>query len=163
VHLLNKKELTEKIIAERKQLDSALAHVDNERMPLIVFHRAWSVKDLIAHLGYWEEHLVSLFAALQAGKKPPPYPLPASELDLLNARVLNESRRLSLTEVQRQEKKAYQDVLALIQKATHEELFDGSYFAWTEGRPFYTFVADNTYGHYEEHLPELLAWLKRIR
>jgi hypothetical protein len=155
----SKKELTEKILASRKQLDAALAHVDNERMPLVILHGEWSVKDLIGHLGFWEAHVVSLFTTLRMGRKP----LPSLELDALNAKVLADSRRLSQTEVQRQEKKAYQDVLALIQKATHEELFDGSHFAWTEGRPFYTFIADNTYGHYEEHLPGLLAWLKRIK
>lgn len=158
MQILNKKELTGKILAGRKQLEAALDHVDNERMPLVILHGEWSVKDLIGHLGFWEEHVVSLFTTLRTGRKP----LPSPELDVLNAKVLVDSRKLSVAEIRRQEKKAYQDVLALIEKATYEELFDGAYFSWTEGRPFYEFIADNTYGHYEEHLPEVLAWLKRM-
>jgi hypothetical protein len=154
----NKQELTEKILSGRKQLESVLSHVDNERMPLIILHGEWSVKDLLAHLGFWEENVVSLFQTLRAGKTPDPMP----ELNALNAQVLSESRKLYVEEIRRQEIKAYQKVLSMLREASHAELFDGRHFAWTEGRPFCEFIADNTYGHYEEHLPEVLAWLKRI-
>ena len=155
---MNKQELTTKILTGRTQLEAALSHVDEERMPLIILHGEWSVKDLIGHLGFWENSVVSLFNALRAGKTPEPFP----ELDALNARVLSESRKQSLSEVRRQEKGAYQKVLALIKDASDRELFDPAHFPWTEGRPFESFISDNTYGHYEEHLPELTAWLKRI-
>lgn len=155
---MNKQELTTKILTGRTQLEAALSHVDEERMPLIILHGEWSVKDLIGHLGFWENSVVSLFNALRAGKTPEPFP----ELDALNARVLSESRKQSLSEVRRQEKSAYQKVLSLIKDASDRELFDPAHFPWTEGRPFESFISDNTYGHYEEHLPELTAWLKRI-
>jgi hypothetical protein len=155
---MNKQELTAKIVSGRALLDAALLHVDEERMPLIVLHGEWSVKDLIGHLGYWENTVVTLFNALRSGKTPDPFP----ELDALNAKVLAESRKQSLNEVSRQEKTAYQKVLALVKDATEKELFDPSHFAWTGGKPFEEYISDNTYGHYEEHLPELTAWLKRI-
>jgi hypothetical protein len=53
-------------------------------MPLIVLHGEWSIKDLIGHLGFWEERVVSLFTTLRMGRKP----LPSPELDALNAQVL---------------------------------------------------------------------------
>jgi hypothetical protein len=155
---MNKQDLTARILTGRTQLEAALSHVDEERMPLIILHGEWSVKDLIGHLGFWENNVVSLFNTLRAGKTPEPSP----ELDALNARVLSESRKQSLSEVRRQEKTAYQKVLALIKDASERELFDPAHFPWTEGRPFENYISDNTYGHYEEHLPELAAWLKRI-
>ena len=155
---MNKQDLTTKILSGRTQLEAALSHVDEERMPLIILHGEWSVKDLIGHLGFWENNVVLLFNTLRTGKTPEPLP----ELDALNARVLSESRKQSLSEVRRQEKTAYQKVLALLKDATERELFDPTHFPWTEGRPFESFISDNTYGHYEEHLPELTAWLKRI-
>jgi hypothetical protein len=155
---MNKQDLTARILSGRTQLEAATSHVDEERMPLIILHGEWSVKDLIGHLGFWENYVVSLFNNLRAGKTPEPSP----ELDVINARVLSESRKQSLSEVRRQEKTAYQKVLALIKDASDRELFDPTHFPWTEGRPFENFISDNTYGHYEEHLPELTAWLKRI-
>ncbi|MCX6069200.1 MAG: ClbS/DfsB family four-helix bundle protein [Chloroflexi bacterium] len=154
---MNKHELTAKLLSERARLDAALSRIDEERMPLIILYGEWSVKDLIGHLGYWENILIALFSTLRAGKTPEPFP----ELDAINARVLADSRKQSLSEVRRQEKTAYQKILALLEDATDHELFDAAHFAWTKGKPFENFIADNTFGHYEEHLPELLAWLKR--
>ena len=155
---MNKQELTAKILSGREQLDAALSHIDEERMPLIILHGEWSVKDLIGHLGFWEESVVLLLGNLRAGKTPEPI----ADIDALNARVLSISRKQSLSEVRRHEKTAYQKILALIKDANDKELFNPTYFAWTEGRPFENYISDNTYGHYEEHLPEVLAWLKRI-
>jgi hypothetical protein len=155
---MNKPELTAKIQAGRQQLDSVLVRIDEERMPLVILHGEWSVKDLIGHLGFWENSVVTLFNTLRAGKTPPPTP----ELDALNAQILADSRKQSLAEVRRQEKAAYQKVLSLVHDATSAELFDPAHFPWTAGRAFEGFISDNTYEHYEEHLPEVLAWLKRI-
>ena len=155
---MNKQELLSKIQAGRQQIDAAVTRVDDERMPLIVLHSEWSVKDLIGHFGFWEGAIVSLFNTLRAGKTPDPFP----ELDAVNAKALSDSRKMSLSDVRRQEKSAYQKVLSLVQDATEDELFDPHHFPWTEGRPFAEIVSDNTFGHYEEHLPELNAWLKRI-
>jgi len=155
---MNKEDLIAKIVSGRALLEAALSRVDEERMPLIVLHSEWSVKDLIGHLGFWENSVSLLFNTLRAGKTPEPFP----ELDALNAQVLTESRKQSLAEVRRQEKAAYQKVLALVKDATEAELFEPTHFRWTAGQPFENIISDNTYGHYEEHLPELAAWLKRI-
>lgn len=155
---MNKSELISKMETGRGQLESVVRRVDSERMPLIVLHGRWSVKDLIGHLGFWETSIAALFNTLRAGKIPEPFP----HVDVVNARALVESRRQSLSEVQRQEQAAYQKLLSMVQGATEAELFAPGYFPWTEGRPFAELIADNTYGHYAEHLPELNAWLDRI-
>lgn len=155
---MNKQDLLEKIVSGRTRLDAALSRIDEERMPLIVLHGEWSVKDLIGHLGYWEGFVVSLFSTLRAGKTPEPFP----DIDILNAQVLSLSRKQSLSEVRRQERNAYQKILALIEEASTQELFNADHFPGADGRPFESIISDNTYGHYAEHLPELSAWLKRI-
>jgi hypothetical protein len=155
---MNKQELTAKIISTRATLEVALARVDEERMPLIVLHGEWSVKDLIGHFGFWENTVISLYNTLRVGRTPEPFP----ELDAVNAKALSDSRKQSLAEVCKQEKNAYQKILALIKDASDKELFDPSHFPWTSGKPFEEIISDNTYGHYEEHLPELTAWLRRI-
>lgn len=154
---MSKQELIAEITSGRALLDAALSKVDEERMPLIILHGEWSTKDLIAHLGFWEDTVVKLFNILHTGKIPEPF-----ELDALNAKVLAESRKQSLSDVCRQEKAAYQKVLALVKSTSDDELFNPNHFPWTGGKPFEELIRDNTCGHYEEHLPELMAWLKRI-
>jgi len=155
---MNRKELMDKILSSREQLDEALGQISNERMALIILHGEWSVKDLIGHLGFWESRIASLFPLLKAGKTPEPF----KDIDLLNSQAIDEMRTLSLADVRRLEKSAYQKILALIKEASDPELFNSDHFAWTEGRCFEEIISDNTWGHYEEHLPELQAWLKRV-
>ena len=155
---MNKQELDARIMAGRVQLESALAHISDERMSLIILHGDWSVKDLIGHLGFWENRVVSLFGMLKAGKSPDPF----SNIDILNARSIEELRNQPLAKVQVFEKAAYENILSLINEASDQELFDADHFEWTGGRPFEEIISDNTWGHYEEHLPELIAWLKRV-
>lgn len=155
---MNKAELTSKVLASRAQLEAALAQISDERMALVILHGEWSAKDLIGHLGFWENRVAFLFTTLQAGKTPEPF----QDMDMLNNQAIAEMRTLSLENVRRLEKSAYQKVLALLKQASEAELFAETHFAWTGGRCFGDLIGDNTWGHYEEHLPELQAWLKRI-
>ena len=150
---MNKQELTAKILSGREQLDAALSHIDEERMPLIILHGEWSVKDLIGHLGFWEESVVLLLGNLGGGG---PISLRSRPLGTQMPRVATVDMK---AELKLPVRKLF---LALIKDANDKELFNPTYFAWTEGRPFENYISDNTYGHYEEHLPEVLAWLKRI-
>jgi hypothetical protein len=155
---MNKQELQARIITSRDQLEAALNRISDERKSLVILHGDWSIKDLIGHLGFWENEIVTLFNMLIAGKTPEPF----TDIDVLNAQSIAEFRTQSLAKVQAFEKKAYQDILSLIGKASDQELFDADHFVWCEGRCFEEFISDNTWGHYDEHLPELIAWLKRI-
>ena len=51
--------------------------------------------------------------------------------------------------------------IRLAAAAPEEHLFDPRCFAWMGGRPFAEWIANNTYGHYDEHIPALLAWRGR--
>lgn len=155
---MNRQELTARILSSREQLEAAFARISDERMSLIILHGEWSVKDLIGHLGFWENRVVSLFTTLRAGETPEPI----QDLDVLNAHAISELRTQSLAFVRRLDKNAYQRVLALLKEASDHELFDPDHFAWTAGRYFEEIISDNTWRHYDEHLPELGAWLKRV-
>ena len=49
----------------------------------------------------------------------------------------------------------YEALLAIAKTAPEEDLFDPQRFAWTEGEPFYNWIAVNTYDHYADHIPDL--------
>ena len=48
---------------------------------------------------------------------------------------------------------------AVAQNAPEDDLFDPGRFPWTDGQPFYRFIAENTYEHYADHVPDLRAML----
>ncbi len=152
-----KETLTAKILSGRKAFEETLARVPAHEMETPILHDGWSVKDVLGHLGFWEAQTVSRFNLLRAGGTPEL----VADMDALNAQALTDTRRLSLDEVRRQELEAYRQLLDIVQQASADELFKPGYFAWANGNAFMGWIAGNTWEHYEEHLPELTAWLER--
>lgn len=157
---MDKAQGLQEIRAGREKLEELLAALHADKMEVEkALYEAWSVKDLLAHLGFWERRVATIFKALQAGE-----PVPAlgdSTLDEVNARAFAANHGRLLAEVQAEEGAAYRDLVALTEKAPENDLFDPQRFAWTSGQPFFDWIENNSYGHYQEHLPALVEWAKK--
>ena len=145
---MNQSELLARIRSGRAQFERALAQFSDDQLLAPNLHGGWSMKDLIAHVGFWEQHTAIRFSALLRGVNPPDQAL---TLDELNARVHAQNQHKPLAEVRLKEQAAYEQLLLLVENAMDDELFDPQRFAWTEGKPFAEWIENNTYGHYEEH------------
>ncbi len=152
-----KESLLAQIYAGREELEATLARVPEEQMQAPILGDGWSVQDLLGHLAFWQDLLVARFAALRAGRTPDP----VTDIDALNARILNDFRHMSLEEVREREQAAYQQILDMIESASDDELFKPDTFAWTNGNPFLVWIPGDTWEHYAEHLPALQAWLDK--
>lgn len=145
---MNKTALLANIRSGRARFESTLAPLSDDQLQAPELHGGWSIKDLIAHLGFWEQDTALRFGALLRGAEPPDEGL---TLDELNARVYAQNRHKPLAEVRLEEQAAYEQLLLLVENALDDDLFNPQRFAWTEGRPFADEVVNNTYGHYEQH------------
>jgi hypothetical protein len=136
--------------AGRDRLDAVLAGLDDDAMAERVDDE-WTRKDVLAHLEAWERRMVELVERLRAGD-----PLTdRTETDEINARFYVASRDRSLADVRSGERQAYERMIATIEGASDEELFDGNHFAWTEGEPLAGWFRGNGDEHYDEHLEQL--------
>ena len=151
---MNQAGLLARIRSWRAQFESALAQLSDDELLAPNLHGGWSIKDLIAHIGFWEQHTAMRFSALLRGVNPPDEAL---TLDELNARVYAQNRDKPLAEVRLKEQAAYEQLLLLVENAMDDELFNPRCFAWTEGKPFAEWIKNNTYGHYEEHQADFKA------
>jgi len=138
------------IEAGRARLDDALARFDDEAM-LDRIDDEWTRKDVLAHLEAWERRVVDLLARLRACDPP----TDRTQTDDLNARFFARDRDRTLEDVRRGEHEAFRRLLASIEAASDEELFDGSRFAWTNGDPLADWFRGNADEHYDEHLEQL--------
>ncbi len=145
---MNKTILLANIRSGRKQLEVALARFSEEELLAPRLHGGWSLKDLIAHFGFWEGRIVTLYGQLLRDEEPADTEPP---LDELNAQAFERYRVLLLDEVRRVEREAYTQLLAVAVNASEDTLFNPQHFAWTQGKPFAEWIENNTYGHYEEH------------
>jgi hypothetical protein len=147
---MNKQTLVESIRAGRARLESALDQYNDEQM-LDRVDEVWTRKDVLAHLEAWERRAVTLLARLRAGDPP----ADGVETDVLNERFYQADRDRTIADVRSAERAAYGAILASIDGATDEELFDADRFAWCEGEPLAAWFRGDTDEHYDEHLEQL--------
>jgi hypothetical protein len=151
---MDKSELIQRIETERRELEEVAAEFSPEQAEAPVLAGGWSLKSTLAHIEFWERRVSQVYEALRAGLTPEPI-YGGLDMDTVNLRVYDESRRRELEEVRHAELEAYQAVRALIEQAAPEELFDNHHFEWTGGNPFSHWIEGNTSEHYQEHTAAL--------
>jgi hypothetical protein len=147
---MTRTELLDAIRTGRRTLDDTLAGFSDAQMADRI-DETWTRKDVVAHLDAWERRVVRLLDRLRSGTPAEP----EVETDELNERYWRESRDRSLGDVRAGERDAYDRLIAALETASDEELFDGSHFAWTEGDPLADWFRANGDEHYAEHLEQL--------
>lgn len=147
---MDRTELLTEVTAARSRFESILTQLDPTRMTEPELPGEWSLKDLLAHLGWWEHRAVEIYQELVATGRSS-RPMTPQELDAINAEIYNQFRTCSLEQILSYEREAYHAILHLLQIAPDADLFDPRRFAWMNGEPIVQLLLDNSTGHYEEH------------
>lgn len=116
----------------------------------------WSIKDIIAHVTWFEKEMVGLITA---------HALVGSELwnlptDERNAAIYEEVKDQPLEQVLEESKQVHQQLLDVLPRLSDQDLTDPSGFPnmppdWQPGM----IIAQNTYEHYEDHMQDVEKWL----
>ncbi len=155
---MDKLTLLADIRAHHDALEAAAAALDADAFAAEVPGMdGWTRKDVLAHVEWWSDHSARVVDALVAGREPYPRDGEEFDIDVLNARILAESRARPLGDVRRGEAEAYRRVVAAVEAAPDADLLETGRFAWLGGDPLYRTVAADTSEHYAEHLPHLAA------
>jgi hypothetical protein len=110
----------------------------------------WSVRDIIAHVTWWEEEALKHLPLLREGRRPPRYSVTYGGIDAFNALMTEKREGISLAEVFRQHDEIHQRLVAYLERAP-EELF-------TRETRFRRRLRLDTYGHYPKHANAIRAW-----
>ncbi len=156
---MEKQELLAEMQAGRARLEGVLAKLSEQEMQVPALFDAWTIKDWLGHLEYWERRAAEIYLALRDGKQ---VPLSGyATVDELNNSVYAANRDRPLADVRRDEENAYHSLVVMVENAPEADMSNPQRFAWTNGQPFSEWIAGNSYGHYEEHWPDLLSWLNK--
>ena len=158
----SKAELMTEIRHEWGLLEALLNGLSEAQMTEPNVQGPWSVKDMLAHLSFWEKVLLDrLGSALsrQPGQYPPV--LCDEDVHRLNAQVYAESQERSPAAVLLEFRSLYTGVLTVVEALdeaflTHPMTLDyplDNLIAWQ-------IVRANTSDHYQEHRLALEAWLQ---
>jgi hypothetical protein len=159
--VIEKTELLERMQAGYAQFEALLTSLKQEQMTIPGVNGNWSIKDHIAHLLAWQDHLQELLQAVLDGKKEPPKPEQEfSTVDEINEYIYQKHKDRSLAEVLAAFRASYQRVLSTVQALSQESL--NAPFPWYEDdNPIGPLAAGDTYQHYEEHRSMIQRWLQR--
>ncbi|MCI0399590.1 MAG: ClbS/DfsB family four-helix bundle protein [Chloroflexi bacterium] len=148
----------ETLKAGREEWEALLAQVDEARWSEPGVEGDWSLKDVVAHVSWHEREMIGVLdARALAGSEW--WNLPTDER---NALIYEANRDRPLAEVQVEAKETYARLWAAVQTLSDEELNDPGRFAgmFLDWAPW-KLLAENTYEHYQQHVPGLRAWIRR--
>ncbi len=154
---MNKTEFLQRQRRARTEWEALLGEVGPERMTRPGTAGYWSVKDVIAHVAWFEREMVGMIRARA---------LEGSELwdldqDARNAVVYEQNRDRPLDDVLSEARQVYAELLPLLEGMSDEEYADPSRFrGMPPGWAPWSVIAGNTWEHYEAHIPAIRAALE---
>lgn len=118
----------------------------------------WSVKDVLAHIAFWERYMADIIRAAKSGETPQ---LDVEDLtESRNASVVAQYYLTSLGAVLAGWHAAREELLDQIAGLSEADLNDPQRFPWSEGRTLLDRIAGNSYEHEQEHIDQIRAWMR---
>lgn len=168
--MTTKAELLRTLDEGRKTWEETLAQVGEGRMEAPGVVGDWSVKDLVAHVNFWERWVGGQISTGVEGQEstilgPFATEIPAEakdwDTDQLNAWAYEQNRRRPLAEVVMEEQQTYRRLYTLLRSMRDEDIFATGRYPWTRENAVVDYVAGNTYEHWPEHVQSIQEWLNR--
>jgi hypothetical protein len=155
---MDKAEFLTRLRSERANWDALLNQIEASRMTQSGAIGVWSIKDLIAHLAWYENQMVDI-----DGNQPQPgielWELP---LDERNAHIYQINQQRTLADIQSEAQEVYQKLLATIERLTEDQLQNVKYFPWMQPDWIpWKLIASNSYEHYHQHHSDVQAWIEK--
>jgi hypothetical protein len=111
------------------------------------------VKDVIAHVTWWEEEALKHLPLIVKGGRPPRYSTEYGGIDAFNAQMTELKRGLSLPDVLRQMDETHRRLVAYVQSAPEVQ--------FTLETRFRRRLRLDTYSHYPKHAKAIREWRQR--
>ncbi len=115
----------------------------------------WSVKDLVAHIAWWESFILERVTDLINGARSEP----AEHHDVLNARAYAQHKDSSLTAVLAAFDANWPRLEALIASLSDEQINTPAYYRTYDGVALLPILGAGTFSHYPSHMTDLRAYV----
>ena len=118
----------------------------------------WSVKDIIAHITWWEQTMVNWVSRALSDE----LFTRTETTEELNTRIYMDNRDLPLDTVLEAFDKSFASVEGLLLRMDDEQINDAD-VCNIRDMPLLYFLIGNTFGHYADHISDLKAYVDRLR
>ncbi len=164
---LPKSTLLEEIEQERTKLNALLEGIPPELMTKLgVTPSGWSVKDMLAHILGWQDHLLRWHAAELRGETPavPAPGLTWRDLKRFNEMIYQEHKARSLKSILKDHEAFHRKMLDLIERTPDKDFLAVRRFRWMG--PTWTlsdYCRAETASHYRWACKWIRPWLRKQR
>jgi hypothetical protein len=149
--------------AARSDWESLLAEAGDARLTEPGVEGDWSLKDIIAHITYYEKWAADNVLALQRGEPRPQAEYKGLDMDERNARIYEQLRAKPLARVLQESQASFQRSLEAVQGLHDENLYDPEFTRAAGGDwTVFDLVEGDTFEHYRDHSASVRAWLNQV-
>ncbi len=154
---MDKDTLLSQMEASYARIEAALAALTPEQWLATAQANGWTVKDTVAHMTDWLERLVAAADAAMSGKPPtqPVSGLSDAEVDAWNAQVYAKHRDDTAEQTLGAFRRAYGALTSKLNALTWGDIALVGRYPWLGETPLWRIVAEDTWEHFAEHLPEI--------
>lgn len=117
----------------------------------------WSVKDLMAHIAWWEKHAMGRVAGLLAGGQD----LVTPDFDAFNAEIFEQHKDLPYGVVLDEYNTSFVHLEAQVGELNEEQLNDDGRYPTRAGSLLNLYIG-NTFGHYAMHRPDVERYIASL-
>jgi hypothetical protein len=171
-HTVNKAELLERMETGRAEWERVLVQIAEPNMIAPLLANGWSVKDVVAHVMAYERWTAAQIRAALRGTEPTtrelydtddvPPGVDTPDTDARNVAFQAYYRDTSLAEIMAGSQRAFDELADMVRETPEEQLADPTLSPWLGGVSWLDLLPQQSYQHYEQHLPDLRELVKRI-
>ncbi|HEX5167052.1 MAG TPA: maleylpyruvate isomerase N-terminal domain-containing protein [Thermomicrobiales bacterium] len=168
---MDKANVLARVESARAAFDRQLVEVGETRMEQPGVMGDWSVKDLLAHIMAYDRWTAAQLNAAREGREATsleafgvaelPPGADSDDLDTRNAALRDYYRDAPLADIIAGAEHAFGLLVAAIQELDQSQLDDPGFLGWGEDLTTTDCIAIQSWDHYEDHEPQLRAWILR--
>lgn len=147
---MNTQQVLEKLDKAWKEFEQSYSGLSREQLMIPNVTGKWSIRDIIAHVTWWEEEALKHMPVILQGERPPRYSDKYGSIDDFNAIMTVKRSHLTLDEVLSQHEEVHERLMAYV-RAASEDL-------WATETKFRRRLRLDTFGHYPVHTNAIRAW-----
>jgi len=160
--------LLETMQTRRAGWEALLAQVGEERMLLPGVEGNWSIKDIIAHVTWYEHWLTTWLKAVARDEVLARGEIDELSLDERNAWIFEHNHARPLEDVRAEARQVFAELVQTASRFADRDLTDLTRFErfiapyWSNKPPLSECIAGDSYEHYQEHISPVTAWLASL-
>ena len=151
---MNRQQLLQKLDKAWTELTESYAGLSDGQLTEPGVMGDWSVKDILAHVTWWEEEALKHLPLIIKEGRPPRYSTRYGGIDTFNALMAERRRDLTLADVLHQQQAIHRQLIDYLQRVPEEQ--------FTRETRFRHRLRLDTYSHYPQHAKAIREWRERL-